>query len=58
MTATTQWPPALVAAIRAELAGNTRLDLLSWANRVLRESSSSDELAKARLVLAIDGGVA
>lgn len=58
MTASTNWPPALVAAIHAELAGNTRLDLLSWANRVLRESLNKDELAKARLVLAIEGGAA
>ena len=56
MTTTTQWPPALVSAIRAELAGNARLDLLSWANRVLRESSSKDEFDRARLVLAIEGG--
>lgn len=48
------WPPELIAAIRAQLAGNTRLDLLSWANRVKRNPPNKIELARARLVLAID----
>ena len=51
----TQWAPALVAALRAELAGNTRPDLITWANRVLRNPQSRAELDKARLVLTLAG---
>ena len=51
----TQWAPALVAALRAELAGNTRPDLITWANRVLRNPPSRAELDKARLVLTLAG---
>ena len=50
----TQWPEALKAAIRAELAGNTRRDLLTWARRVLRDPATPAELDKARLVLSLD----
>lgn len=50
-----EWPPALIAALRAELAGNTRRDLTTWANRVLRKPPSRAELDKARLALTLAG---
>ena len=51
----TQWAPALVAALRAELAGNTRRDLITYANRMLRNPPSQAELDKARLILTLAG---
>ena len=50
------WPSTLIAAIRAELAGNTRHDLITWARRVLRNPPTKAELARAKLVMAIDEG--
>lgn len=50
-----QWKPALVTAIRAELTGNTRRDLITWANRVLRNPPTRAELERARLVLTLAG---
>lgn len=50
--------PQLKAAIRAELNGNTRHDLITWARRVLRSPPTKAELARAKLVMAIDEGKA
>jgi hypothetical protein len=51
-----KWPPALVDSIRAELAGNARRDILTWARRVLIKPPSSAELDRAKLVLELDKG--
>ena len=51
----TQWTPALIAALRAELAGNLRPDLITYANRTVRNPPSRAELDKAQLVLALAG---
>ena len=53
MSTKTTWSPALLAAVRKELAGNTRIDLLDWARRVLRNPPSRTELARAKLVLKL-----
>ena len=55
---TANYPPALIAAIRKELAGNTRHDLITWARRVLRNPPTKAELERAKLVMAIDEGQA
>lgn len=55
---TAHYPPAVISAIRAELAGNTRHDLITWARRVLRNPPTKAELARAQLVMAIDEGKA
>lgn len=58
-----RWPDALVSAVKAELAGNARRDLLGWAHRTVDahaagKAVSPADLARARLVLAIESGAA
>lgn len=48
-----RWPLALITAIRTELTGNTRQDLISWAQRITRNPPSKQELSRAKLVLDI-----
>lgn len=50
------WPKAVIEAIRAELQGNARRDLVSWAHGVNNAKASgrkvsADDLDRARLVL-------
>lgn len=53
-----QWPEQLVSAVRAELAGNARRDLLGWAHRTvdahrLGGNVAKSDVQRARLVLAV-----
>lgn len=54
MTRKPTWPAALVAAIRAELAGNAQRDLLGWAHRVTAANKVPADVSRARLILDID----
>lgn len=56
-----KWPESLVAAVKAELAGNARRDLIGWAHRTVDANTagravSSEDLDRARLVLDIESG--
>lgn len=51
-----KWPAPLVAAIRTELEGNARRDLIGWAHRTVdakaaKKPVSAEDLDRARLVL-------
>lgn len=53
-----QWPASLLAAIRAELQGDARRDLLGWAHRTVdahaaKRPVASADLARAKLVLQV-----
>jgi hypothetical protein len=53
-----KWPEPLVAAIRAELQGNARRDLIGWAHRTVdakatKKPVSAHDLERARLVLVL-----
>ena len=55
------WPRHLVEAVRSELRGNARRDLLGWAYRtaearVLSGKVSDQDKKRARLVLAVYSG--
>ena len=57
-----KWPESLLSAVRQELQGNARRDLLGWAHRTIaavekRQNVSKSDVERARVVLDIEAGV-